>query len=174
MPSSSSNTTHLEKSLATHFRRIFIHLSMSSRWEELDYLLDTFASTLDLSDHSLQLAFYPLSLPWHERTTVAVRAEIEALDQMRGRSNAMKSSERICKAGTKCADIGWVLKGVGREKEGEMWCGFERVLEKLAWEVEEDEKRAQQAILMLPTAEEERRVRARRAQVEGMEVVEID
>jgi hypothetical protein len=62
MPSSSTTSTHLEKSLITHFRRIFIHLSLSARWEELDYLLDTFASTLDLSDHSLQLAFYPSSL----------------------------------------------------------------------------------------------------------------
>jgi hypothetical protein len=171
MPSSSSNTTHLEKSLVTHFRRIFVHLSMSSRWEELDYLLDTFASTLDLSDHSLQVAFYPSSLPWQERTTSAVRAEIELLEELRRRSGAMKGSERVCQAGNKCADIGWVLKGFGREREGEMWCGFERVLERLAGEVEEDEKRAQQPIFTLPMAEDERRART---QVQRMEVVEID
>jgi hypothetical protein len=62
MPSSSSNKTHLETSLIASFRPIFMHLSLSSRWEELDYLLDTFSQTLDLSDHSLQLAFNPFSL----------------------------------------------------------------------------------------------------------------
>jgi hypothetical protein len=151
MPSSSTNQTHLERSLITAFRPIFMHLSLSARWEELDYLLDTFSQTLDLSDHSLQLAFYPSSLPWQERSTPVVRAEIEALDRVRGRSAAMKGSERICEAGTKCADIGWLLRGVGREKEGEMWCGFERVLGRLAWDVE-----------------------AEGEQVQGVEVVEIN
>jgi hypothetical protein len=173
MPSSSTTSTHLEKSLITHFRRIFIHLSLSARWEELDYLLDTFASTLDLSDHSLQLAFYPSSLPRQERNTAAVRAEIEVLEDLSRRSRALKASERVDEAGTKCADIGWGLKGVGREREGEMWCGFERVLERLAWEVEgEEEKRVMEPVLMLAAEEdEERMARARRAQVE---VVEID
>jgi hypothetical protein len=151
MPSSSSNKTHLETSLIASFRPIFMHLSLSSRWEELDYLLDTFSQTLDLSDHSLQLAFNPSSLSWQERSTPAVRAEIEALDRVRARSAAMKGSERIFEAGTKCADIGWVLRGVGRDGEGSMWCGFERVLGRLAGDVE-----------------------AEGAQVEGVEVVEID
>jgi hypothetical protein len=54
-----------------------------------------------------------------------------------------------------------------------MWCGFERVLERLAWEVEgEEEKRVMEPVLMLAAEEdEERMARARRAQVE---VVEID
>jgi hypothetical protein len=124
MPSSSTTTTHLETSLITTFRPIFMHLSLSARWEELDYLLDTFSQTLDLSDHSLQLAFYPSSLPWQERSTAAVRAEIEALDRVRARSAAMK---------------------------GSMWCGFERVLGRLAWDVE-----------------------AEGEQVQGVEVVEIE
>jgi hypothetical protein len=106
MPSSSSNKTHLETSLIASFRPIFMHLSLSSRWEELDYLLDTFSQTLDLSDHSLQLAFNPSSLSWQVRSTSAVRAEIEALDRVRARSAAMKGSERILRPGRSVRILG--------------------------------------------------------------------
>jgi hypothetical protein len=71
--------------------------------------------------------------------------------------------------------MGWVLIGVGRKREGEMWCGFEGDLNEIGWRVEEEE-RARAAWV---AAEEEKRARARlgvqmQLQARRREVVEID
>jgi hypothetical protein len=155
MSSSSTGTTHLEISLVAHFRRVYVHLHLSACRAELDYLLTTFTSLLDLSSTRLQLALRPGSLPLQERAKA--RADVEAMASLGCASKAMKRCERILQAGYACGDMGWLLKRVGRTKEGEQWCEFDRLLEVLAWEVKgrEDAKAA------LVAAEEKRRARAR-------------
>lgn len=173
MSSSSAGTTHLECTLIAHFRRVYVHLHLSARRDELDYLLDKFVPLLDLSDERLQLALYPASLPLEERANA--HADIEAMANIRRASKGKKSSDRISEAGSACGDMGWLLMGVGRKGEGEEWCEFERLLGGIAWREEEDE-RARAAWM---AAEEERRARGRvRVQVHARahrrEVVEID
>ena len=109
------------------------------------------------------------------RERTKAHADIEAIANISRASRAMKVCERIYQAGSACGDMGWLLKRAGRQREGEQWCEFDRLLEGLAWEVksEEDAKAA------LVAAEEKRRARARsrvqvQAQVHRREVVEID
>jgi hypothetical protein len=176
MSSSSTGTTHLERSLIAHFRRVYVHLHLSARRAELDYLLDRLTTLLDLSDARLQLALYPASLPWGEERAKA-HADIEVMDNIRRVSKGLKTSDRIYEAGSACGDMGWVLIRVGRKVEGELWCGFEGELGEIAWRVEEEE-RARAAWV---AAEEEKRARARarlgvqvQVQAHRREVVEID
>ena len=173
MSSSTTGTTHLERALTAHFRKVYIHLHLSARFTELDFLLSKFTALLDLSDVRLQLALYPASLPPQERAKV--QTDIEAMDNIRRVSKGMKGSERIYEAGSACADMGWCLIGAGRKREGEVWCGFDGELGDIAWRVEQDERvwAAQVA------AEEERRKRDREgvvgfARAYEREVVEID
>lgn len=173
MSSSSTGTTHLERTLTAHFRRVYLHLHLSSRHAELDYLLSKFTTLLDLSSARLQLALYPASLPFQERANA--RADIEAMADIRRVSLSMKASDRIYEAGSACGDMGWCLIRAGRKAEGGMWCGFDGELGEIAWRVEQDERvwAAQVA------AEEERRKRPREgvlgfARAYGREVVEID
>jgi hypothetical protein len=175
MSSSSTGTTHLERTLIAHFRRVYVHLHLSARRAELDYLLDKLTTLLDLSDARLQLALYPASLPFEERAKA--RADIEVMDNIGRVSKGLKISDRIYEAGSACGDMGWVLIGVGRKREGEMWCGFEGDLNEIGWRVEEEE-RARAAWV---AAEEEKRARARlgvqvqaQLQARRREVVEID
>ena len=140
MASSSTGATHLERTLTAHFRRVYIHLHLSARRSELDYLLPHFIPLLDLSDERLQQALFPTSLPLEERANS--HADVEVMADTRRVSKGMKVSERIYEAGRACGDVGWVLVGVGRKGEGEEWCEFERALGGIAWRVEEEEKRA--------------------------------
>jgi hypothetical protein len=139
MPSSSTGTTCVEQALAAHFRRVFVHLSLSSQHTELEYLIDQFADTFDLTDTQLQRALYPNSLPSQEREKA--RDKIEALEHLRCESRALKWCNRIIEASNACGDMGWMLKQVGRTKEGEQWCEYDRLLTILACELVEAKKR---------------------------------
>lgn len=171
MASSSTGTTHLERTLIAHFRRVYVHLHLSARRDELDYLLDKVIALLDLSDARLQLAFYPSSLLLRERA--AAHADIEVMANIRRVSRAMKVCDRIYEAGNACGDMGWALMRVGRKEEGERWCEFDGQLNGIAWQVEQEER----ARAAWRAAEDEREKSARVqtfVHVYGREVVEID
>ncbi|GAB7329331.1 hypothetical protein MBLNU13_g01127t1 [Cladosporium sp. NU13] len=89
MSSSSTGTTHLERTLTAHFRRVYIHLHLSARRSELDYLLSHFTTLLDLSDSRLQLALFPASLPLEDRANA--HADIEVMENIRRVSKGMKA-----------------------------------------------------------------------------------
>ena len=93
MASSSAGATHLERTLTAHFRKIYIHLHLSARRSELDYLLSHFIPLLDLSDERLQQALFPASLPLEERANS--HADVEVMEDIRRVSKGKKVSERI-------------------------------------------------------------------------------
>ena len=138
MPSSSNGTTHVEKTLVAHFRKVYVHLRLSARRDELDYLIDHFIGILDLSDTRLQYALYPASLPLQERAKA--HADIAMMNILGRASKALKLFDRIYEAGNACGNMGWLLKQAGRQKEGEQWCEFDRLLEMIAWQVSDEEK----------------------------------
>lgn len=173
MSSSSNGNTHVERTLVAHFRRVYVHLQLSTCREELNILKEHFIETLDLPETRLQFALYPHALTLHERAKA--QADVEVMMDLRRVSKAMKQCDRICEAGSACGDMGWLLKQVGRENEGKQWCEFNRLLLKLAWKVSKEE-RARAALM---AAEKERRARARfgvqaHAHAHRREVVEID
>ena len=144
-----------------------MHLHLSTRRDELDYLLNKVTLLLDLSDSRLQQAFYPSSLHLQDL------ADIKAMATLRRVSRSMPVCNRIYEAGNACGDMGWALIGVGRKEEGERWCEFDGQLNEIAWQVEQEE-RAKAARI---AAEEEREKRARVqtfVHMYGREVVEID
>lgn len=176
MPSSSNGSTHAETALITHFRRVFVHLGLSDRKDEREFLIDRLVETLELSDTDLQHELYPSTLPLSKRARA--QCAVDNLEKLSRESRAMKLCDRICDAGTACGDIGWFLKQVGRTKEGEQWCEYDSHLNWMACKVFEEEKAREAAI----AAEEGRRaaqreqmqLRVRRAQVQRSEVIELD
>lgn len=171
MSSSSTGTTHLERTLVAHFRRVYVHMYLSARRPELYSLIHRFTSLLDLSYERLQPILFPAPLPLEDRANAC--AEIEAMANIRRVSKGMKASARIYEAGSACGDMGWALMGVGRKGEGEVWCEVERLLGEIGWQVEEEEK----AKAAWMAAEEEKRARRRvqvLVQAHGRELVEND
>lgn len=122
MPSSSTRTTHLERHTTALYRAIHTHLTTSDRADVISHLARNFADLLEIDSPTLQLAVQPAftsrMTAAERQAAFALRAELRRLG---AESSDRKQSERLAAAGAGCAEVGDLLRGVGRTREGLRW-----------------------------------------------------